>query len=117
MIKVELKKSNSGDVVSGSLDIRISPPTEARGASSSAADIQLVNQLGPVSLNSSASAVTATRNSNTPVASSSSAVPPVSVTEAVRTKSGNAPSGPSASSASGGAMSSVEDQFGPLPAG
>lgn len=92
MIKVELKKSNSGDMVSGSLDIRIAPPTSH----------EIVNRLSGAAISSVASNV----------ASSSTAPSPSE--QSIRPSKVNPPQN---SSTSANAMSSVADQFGPLPSG
>lgn len=104
MIKVVLKKSNSADIVSGSLDIRITPLDVSR-AEPTPGDTQLVNRLNNVGISSTAVAISSNSIEH-PSASSS-------VTGSLHAKRTN--QRPSAAPET--AMSSVEDQFGPLPSG
>ena len=87
MLKIELKKSNSNDTVSGSIDIRICPTP-----SIPAADLDnLVNSLQA--------------SSTTAQASSTTAQTPSSLSAVNTTNNNHA------------TLSSTQDQFGPLPSG
>ncbi|KAI8894491.1 E3 ubiquitin-protein ligase RSP5 [Globomyces pollinis-pini] len=93
MLKMELKKSNSGDMVTGTIDIRISSTVG-----------------GPTSAEPSSSAIYAAPSSSH---ASSSAANPSAVPDP---KAAVVQATLQQSSSSNG-LSSVEDQFGPLPSG
>jgi hypothetical protein len=99
MLKLELKRSNSNEVVTGSLDIRIAP-VEA-------------TQQDQSSLQGQFQALGLTGSSSNGESSSGPATLPGAPT--------NKPVDPSPSNSNSGtatnALSSVEDQFGPLPPG
>ncbi|KAJ2999396.1 hypothetical protein HDV02_003014 [Globomyces sp. JEL0801] len=93
MLKMELKKSNSGDMVTGTIDIRISSTVG-----------------GPTTVEPSSSAIYAAPSSSH---ASSSAANPSAVPDP---KAAVVQATLQQSSSSNG-LSSVEDQFGPLPSG
>ena len=95
MLKVELKKSNSNEVVSGSIDLRISP-----GDGSTA---EINGQLQELGLS--------------PAGPSGSGGNFPSSSRRGSRKSTNPSASSNPSSSSGNALSSTEDQLGPLPPG
>ncbi|KAJ8330447.1 hypothetical protein BDV3_003077 [Batrachochytrium dendrobatidis] len=122
MLTVELKKSSSRDVVTGKLAINLSTNLDQPAPSHSYGVNGLSTDLGGLSLGTDASPSTASR----PLSSLSSASMPIPIDSTTKLGSNvtflspdaaNGPNGarPSSDTNSINGMSSIEDQFGPLP--